>query len=68
MLYVRYSMLKIRLFIFLKFQIHTSRMTLSDDVNLEEFITAKDELSGADIKVNAVIIFALFAYLHQNMR
>ncbi|ULT90136.1 hypothetical protein L3Y34_008482 [Caenorhabditis briggsae] len=32
------------------FQIHTSRMTLGDDVNLEEFITAKDELSGADIK------------------
>ncbi|VDM76668.1 unnamed protein product [Strongylus vulgaris] len=32
------------------FQIHTSRMTLSDDVNLEEFILAKDELSGADIK------------------
>lgn len=32
-------------------QIHTSRMTLSEDVNLEEFVTAKDELSGADIKV-----------------
>ena len=32
------------------FQIHTSRMTLSEDVNLEEFITAKDDLSGADIK------------------
>lgn len=26
-------------------------MTLSEDVNLEEFVTAKDELSGADIKV-----------------
>lgn len=26
------------------------RMTLSDDVNLEEFVMAKDELSGADIK------------------
>jgi hypothetical protein len=25
-------------------------MTLSDDVNLEEFVMAKDELSGADIK------------------
>jgi 26S proteasome regulatory subunit T2 len=25
-------------------------MTLSDDVNLEEFVLAKDELSGADIK------------------
>ncbi|VDK57727.1 unnamed protein product [Gongylonema pulchrum] len=32
------------------FQIHTSRMTLADDVNLDEFIAAKDELSGADIK------------------
>jgi ATP-dependent 26S proteasome regulatory subunit len=26
------------------------RMTLSEDVNLEEFVMAKDELSGADIK------------------
>lgn len=25
-------------------------MTLADDVDLEEFITAKDDLSGADIK------------------
>jgi len=25
-------------------------MSLNDDVNLEEFINAKDELSGADIK------------------
>lgn len=32
------------------FQIHTSRMSLSEDVNLDEFIHAKDELSGADIK------------------
>jgi 26S proteasome regulatory subunit T2 len=32
------------------FQIHTSRMTLSDDVNFEEFIMTKDDLSGADIK------------------
>merc|ERR1712187_668825 len=32
------------------FQIHTSKMTLSDDVNLEEFVCAKDDLSGADIK------------------
>uniref|UniRef100_A0A7R9V987 AAA+ ATPase domain-containing protein n=1 Tax=Chlamydomonas euryale TaxID=1486919 RepID=A0A7R9V987_9CHLO len=32
------------------FGIHTSRMTLSDDVNMEEFVMAKDELSGADIK------------------
>merc|ERR1719345_707123 len=32
------------------FQIHTGKMTLSDDVNLEEFVVAKDDLSGADIK------------------
>jgi len=32
------------------FQIHTSKMNLADDVNLEEFIMAKDDLSGADIK------------------
>jgi len=32
------------------FQIHTAKMTLSDDVNLEEFIMTKDDLSGADIK------------------
>lgn len=33
------------------FQIHTARMTLSDDVKIDEFIQAKDDLSGADIKV-----------------
>lgn len=32
------------------FNIHTGRMTLAADVDLEEFITAKDSLSGADIK------------------
>ncbi|KAE8685327.1 26S protease regulatory subunit 4-like protein [Hibiscus syriacus] len=32
------------------FQIHTSRMTLADDVNLEEFVMTKDEFSVADIK------------------
>lgn len=32
------------------FQIHTSRMTMSEDVDLEEMIMSKDELSGADIK------------------
>merc|ERR1739838_1123762 len=32
------------------FQIHTSRMTLAADVNLDELIMAKDDLSGADIK------------------
>mmetsp|Transcript_17663 Transcript_17663/g.47554 ORF Transcript_17663/g.47554 Transcript_17663/m.47554 type:complete len:443 (-) Transcript_17663:1114-2442(-) len=32
------------------FTIHTQKMTLADDVNLEEFVMSKDELSGADIK------------------
>jgi len=32
------------------FSIHTAKMTLSDDVNLEEFVMTKDDLSGADIK------------------
>lgn len=34
------------------FNIHTSKMTLSEDVNLQELIMAKDDLSGADIKVS----------------
>lgn len=32
------------------FGIHTAKMTLSDDVELEEFIHSKDDLSGADVK------------------
>ncbi|RXN18643.1 26S protease regulatory subunit 4 [Labeo rohita] len=32
------------------FQIHTSRMTVAEDVNLDDLILAKDDLSGADIK------------------
>merc|ERR1719230_2390036 len=32
------------------FGIHTNRMTLAEDVQLEEFVMSKDELSGADIK------------------
>jgi len=32
------------------FKIHTAKMSLADDVNLEVFVMAKDELSGADIK------------------
>merc|ERR1712159_965147 len=32
------------------FGIHTSKMSLAEDVLLEEFVMAKDELSGADIK------------------
>merc|ERR1711972_1301834 len=32
------------------FQIHTSKMNIAEDVNLEEFVMMKEELSGADIK------------------
>merc|ERR1712072_375081 len=32
------------------FSIHTARMTLAEDVDLEIFVMSKDELSGADIK------------------
>mmetsp|Transcript_1526 Transcript_1526/g.6649 ORF Transcript_1526/g.6649 Transcript_1526/m.6649 type:complete len:444 (-) Transcript_1526:76-1407(-) len=32
------------------FGIHTARMSLADDVDLESMILSKDELSGADIK------------------
>ena len=32
------------------FNIHTSKMTLSDNVSIDEYILAKDDLSGADIK------------------
>jgi len=38
------------------FNIHTSRMTLAQDVNLTELIMSKDDLSGADIKVRLFII------------
>jgi len=31
-------------------RLHTSRMNLSEDVDLEEFVMAKDDMSGADIK------------------
>eukprot|EP01029_Cantina_marsupialis_P032481 TRINITY_DN992_c0_g3_i1.p1 TRINITY_DN992_c0_g3~~TRINITY_DN992_c0_g3_i1.p1 ORF type:complete len:441 (-),score=183.24 TRINITY_DN992_c0_g3_i1:231-1553(-) len=32
------------------FDIHTSKMSLSEDVDLEQFVMSKEELSGADIK------------------
>jgi 26S proteasome regulatory subunit T2 len=32
------------------FNIHTSRMTLAEDVDFNELVLAKDDLSGADIK------------------
>lgn len=33
------------------FTIHTNRMTLADNVNIDDYVMAKDDLSGADIKV-----------------
>ena len=32
------------------FQIHTSKMNLASDVDIEEFVHSKDDLSGADVK------------------
>merc|ERR1719265_1824596 len=32
------------------FQIHTQRMTLAADLDIEDYVNTKDELSGADIK------------------
>lgn len=32
------------------FKIHTAKMSVTGDVDLEEFVSAKDDLSGADIK------------------
>lgn len=32
------------------FRLHTARMNLSEDVDLEELVQAKDDMSGADIK------------------
>lgn len=49
------------------FNIHTSRMTLAEDVNLQELIMAKDDLSGADIKVSNIVNLYLF-YRFENNR
>lgn len=32
------------------FTLHTSKMSLNEDVDLDEFINQKDDLSGADVK------------------
>lgn len=50
------------------FNIHTNRMTLSDDVNLEEYILAKDDLSGADIKVSLMSNRLFLRYLAYFLR
>jgi 26S proteasome regulatory subunit T2 len=53
------------------FAIHTNRMTLAEDVNLEDYIMAKDDLSGADIKVchfkMTLSIRYCFAELFENL-
>lgn len=49
------------------FGIHTSRMTLAPDLDMDEFVMAKDDLSGADIK--AICTEAgLFALRERRMR
>jgi 26S proteasome regulatory subunit T2 len=44
------------------FNIHTNRMTLSTDVNLEDYINSKEELSGADIKVKSYNYYTFYIY------
>ena len=39
------------------FTIHTSRMTLAEDVNIDDYVMAKDDLSGADIKVCCINLY-----------
>ncbi len=38
-------------------------MTLADDLDLEEYIAAKDDLSGADIKVNFWVTIVQFYWI-----
>ena len=48
------------------FSIHTQKMNMSEDVNLESFIMSKDELTGADIKVSlnfSNILIFIFSFL-----
>lgn len=47
---VLYPLLHVLTMCLLRHRLHTSRMSLSEDVDLEEFVTTKDDLSGADIK------------------
>ena len=42
------------------FLIHTARMTLAEDVNIDDLVMAKDDLSGADIKVIAFMFTTSF--------
>ena len=46
------------------FGIHTGRMTLGDDVNVEDYVMAKDDLSGADIKVEYTHVYTLNIRVH----
>jgi len=50
------------------FLIHTAKMNLGEDVNLEEFIMSKDELSGADIKVLFILLFFLLKYFYLKLQ
>lgn len=43
------------------FKIHTAKMACTEDVDLEEFITSKDDLSGADVKVRPGVSLSLSA-------
>lgn len=39
-------------------------MTLADNVNIDDYVMAKDDLSGADIKVCSLILGFLTVFLH----
>ncbi|KAH7858736.1 hypothetical protein Vadar_027333 [Vaccinium darrowii] len=51
----------------IEFPTHTSRMTLADDVNLEEFFMTKEEFSGADVKAKCTEA-GLFALRERHMK
>lgn len=48
------------------FLIHTARMTLAEDVNIDDLVMAKDDLSGADIKV-IILIYMYDDYVVVNL-
>jgi 26S proteasome regulatory subunit T2 len=46
--------------------IHVSRMNLAADVDLDELVMSKDDLSGADIKVYLITVYYLIIFCIEN--
>ena len=44
------------------FNIHTNRMTVAPDIDLDDLLHAKDDLSGADIKVGLLRFIFSFVF------